>query len=51
MKNLYLILLIILATSCTNSVKDKRTINFPKQEIKVLNHIKKENIWVYIMAG
>lgn len=51
MKNLLLILIIVLITSCKNSVDDERTINFPKQEIKVLNHIKKENIWIYIMAG
>lgn len=51
MKNLHLILIIVLITSCKNSVVDKRTINFPKQEIKVSNHIKKKNIWIYIMAG
>ena len=50
MKNIHLILIILLITSCKNSV-DKRTINFPKQEIKVSKHIKKENIWIYIMAG
>lgn len=37
--------------SCENSKINKRTINFPKQEIQVSKTINKENIWVYIMAG
>lgn len=51
MKNLLLILIIAVLTSCKYSVDDERTINFPKHEIKVSNHIKRENIWIYIMAG
>ncbi len=37
--------------SCKDPRKDGRTINFPKQEIKVSNIPNKNNVWVFIMAG
>ncbi|MRI00628.1 sialate O-acetylesterase [Kriegella sp. EG-1] len=41
----------IVVIGCNNEVKDKRTENFPKSRIVIDDLPKKENVWVYIMAG
>ena len=51
MKYGILLLLSIILISCKNSEDDERTKNFPTKELRVINVPKKENIWVFIMAG
>lgn len=46
-----LLLLVLVFMSCETNEKDIRTKFFPKCELKLKNTPKKENVWVFILAG
>ncbi|MFI1743385.1 sialate O-acetylesterase [Thalassobellus sediminis] len=51
MKYIITLLIAILLISFKSSENEERTKNFPKEELRVINIPKKENVWVFIMAG
>ena len=46
-----ILLAIIFLVSCSHKIEAERTTYFPKRTEVMSNKIKKENIWVFIMAG
>ncbi|MFD2697757.1 sialate O-acetylesterase, partial [Mesonia sediminis] len=56
-KNIYMIKKLLLSTigllmiSCSNKTDDKRTENFPKEELQVTVNPEKKNVWVFLLAG
>ncbi|HEV8270987.1 MAG TPA: sialate O-acetylesterase [Chitinophagaceae bacterium] len=49
-RTIYLLAIIFLA-ACSHKIVAERTTNFPKRIEPMSNNIKKENVWVFIMAG
>ena len=47
---IYLLAIIFLA-ACSHKIVAERTTYFPKRIEVMTNNIKKENVWVFIMAG
>ncbi|MDQ3291471.1 MAG: sialate O-acetylesterase [Bacteroidota bacterium] len=50
-ERLLYILFFCALVSCKNQIVNKRTQFFPKAEVKIKNLPKKENTWVFILAG
>ena len=50
MRTVYLLSIIFLA-ACSHKIVAERTTYFPKRIETMSNSIKKENVWVFIMAG
>src|SRR6187399_144272 len=46
-----ILLAIVFSVSCSHKVVTDRTTYFPKRIEAMSNNIKKENVWVFIMAG
>ena len=51
MKNTFILLLLVSLFSCSRNIAVERTTYFPKQTDMVTQYPKKENVWVFIMAG
>jgi len=51
MKHLAILLGLIFSISCSRNIAVERTAYFPKQTDMITQYPKKENVWVFIMAG
>ena len=51
MKKISSLLLLVFLISCSRNIAVERTTYFPKQTDMATQYPKKENVWVFIMAG
>jgi len=51
MKHTLILLVLIVSISCSRNIVAERTTYFPKQTDMITQYPKKENVWVFIMAG
>lgn len=51
MKNVFILLALVFLISCSRNIAVERTTYFPKQTDIATQYPKKENIWIFVMAG